>query len=161
MVTFPPISPPRHYTLPSPHPYAPHVQPISFFSILSPVKYWLRCTNHLAPRNANSSIPPLPRPSFCDITHTIYFMYPFISIPFSLLFGDRSFLAHRNTATRNKIHFLPFGHGFEMCLMTDYISYLLSGRTGLPASERPNNAAFRKCSRNRGGWYVGVVCSRV
>ena len=29
----PPVSPPRTYTPPSPHPYAPHAQPISFFSI--------------------------------------------------------------------------------------------------------------------------------
>ena len=35
---------------PSPHPYAPHAQPISFFSILSPARYWVRSTNHLAPR---------------------------------------------------------------------------------------------------------------
>ena len=48
----------------SPHPYAPHAQPISFFSILSPAQYWVRSTNHLAPRYAiSSSIPPLPRPS--------------------------------------------------------------------------------------------------
>ena len=26
---------------PSPHPYAPHAQPISFFSILSPAQYWV------------------------------------------------------------------------------------------------------------------------
>ena len=26
----------------SPHPYAPHAQPISFFSILSPAQYWVR-----------------------------------------------------------------------------------------------------------------------
>ena len=39
---FPPVSPPRPYTPPSPHPYAPHAQPISFFSILSPAKYWVR-----------------------------------------------------------------------------------------------------------------------
>ena len=45
---------------PSPHPYAPHVQPISFFSILSPAQYWVRSTNHLAPHYAISSIPPLP-----------------------------------------------------------------------------------------------------
>ena len=50
------------YTL-SPHPYAPHAQPISFFSILSPTQYWVRSTNHLAPRYEISSIPPLPRPS--------------------------------------------------------------------------------------------------
>ena len=43
---------------PSPHRYAPHAQPISFFSILSPGQYWVRSTNHLAPRYAISSIPP-------------------------------------------------------------------------------------------------------
>ena len=48
---------------PSPPPYALDAQPISFFSILSPAQYWVRNTNHLAPRYAISSIPPLPRPS--------------------------------------------------------------------------------------------------
>jgi len=48
---------------PSHHPYAPHAQPISFLPILSPAQYWARSTNHLAPRYAISSIPPLPRPS--------------------------------------------------------------------------------------------------
>ena len=43
---------------PSPHPYAPHAQPISFFSILSPAQYWVS-TNNLAPRYAISSIPPV------------------------------------------------------------------------------------------------------
>ena len=33
---------------PSPHPYAQHAKPISFFSILSPAQYWVRSTNHLA-----------------------------------------------------------------------------------------------------------------
>ena len=32
---------------PSPHSYAPHAQPISFFSILSPAQYWVRSTSHL------------------------------------------------------------------------------------------------------------------
>ena len=50
------------YTPPSPPPYEPHAQPISFFSILSPAQYWMRSTDHLAPR-AISSIPPLPHPS--------------------------------------------------------------------------------------------------
>ena len=59
MVSFPPVSPPRPYTSPSPHPYAPHAQPISFFSILSPAQYWVRSTNHLAPRYTIPSIPPL------------------------------------------------------------------------------------------------------
>ena len=31
---------------PSPHPYAPHALPISFFSILSPAQYWVRNTDH-------------------------------------------------------------------------------------------------------------------
>ena len=52
---------------PSPHPYAPHAQPISFFSILSPAQYWVRITKHLVPRYAISSIPPLPRPSSIQI----------------------------------------------------------------------------------------------
>ena len=60
---FPSGFPTKILYTPSPHPYAPHVQPISFFSILSPAQYWLRSTNHLAPRYAISSIPPLPRPS--------------------------------------------------------------------------------------------------
>ena len=48
---------------PSPHPYAPHAQSISLFSILSPAQYWVSSTNHLAPRYAISSIPPLRRHS--------------------------------------------------------------------------------------------------
>jgi len=39
---------------PSPHPYAPHAHPFSLFSILSPAQYWVRGTNHLAPRYAIS-----------------------------------------------------------------------------------------------------------
>ena len=62
-VSFLLVSPPRPYTTPSPQPYAPHAQPISFFSILSPAQYWVRSTNHLAPRYAISSIPPLSRRS--------------------------------------------------------------------------------------------------
>ena len=49
MVSFPPVSPPRPYTPPSPHPYAPYAQPNSFFSILSPAQYWLRSKNYLVP----------------------------------------------------------------------------------------------------------------
>ena len=40
---------------PSPHPYVPHAHPISFFSILSSAQYWVRSTDHLAPRYAVSS----------------------------------------------------------------------------------------------------------
>ena len=56
---FPSGFPTRPYTLPSPHPYAPHAQPISFFSILSPAQYWARSANHLAPRYAISSKLPI------------------------------------------------------------------------------------------------------
>ena len=45
---------------PSPHPYVPHALPISFFSILPPAQYWARSTNHLGPRYAISTTPPLP-----------------------------------------------------------------------------------------------------
>ena len=63
MWTLPTGFPTKTLWTPSPHPYAPHAQPISFFSILSPAQYWVRSTNHLAPRYAIFSIPPLPRPS--------------------------------------------------------------------------------------------------
>ena len=52
---------------PSPHPYAPHAQPISFFSILSSAQYWVRSTNHLVSRYGISSTPPLPRPCMINI----------------------------------------------------------------------------------------------
>ena len=57
MVSFPPVSPPRPYTPPSPNPYALHAQPIPFFSILSPAQYWVSSTTHLAPRYAIPTIP--------------------------------------------------------------------------------------------------------
>ena len=61
---------------PSPHLYAPHAQPISFFSILSPAQYWVRSTDHLPPRYAISSIPPLPRPYYVQIlsSNTLSFL---------------------------------------------------------------------------------------
>ena len=53
---FPSGFPTKALYTPSPHPYAAHAQPISVFSILSPAQYWVRSTNHLAPRYAISSI---------------------------------------------------------------------------------------------------------
>ena len=38
---FPSGFPTKTLYTPSPHPYAPHAQPISFFSILSPARYWV------------------------------------------------------------------------------------------------------------------------
>ena len=55
---FPSGFPTKTLYTPSPHPYAPHAQLISFFSILSPAQYWVRSTDHLAPRYAVTSIPP-------------------------------------------------------------------------------------------------------
>ena len=46
--------PPRPYTPPSPHPYAPHALPISFFSILSPAQYWVRRTDQIWHPNRTS-----------------------------------------------------------------------------------------------------------
>ena len=46
---FPSGFPTKTLYIPSPPPYALHAQPISFFSILSPAQFWLRCSNHLAP----------------------------------------------------------------------------------------------------------------
>ena len=60
---FPSGFPIKTLNTPSPHPYAPHAQPISFFLILSPAQYWVKSTKHLSPRYAVSSSPPLPRTS--------------------------------------------------------------------------------------------------
>ena len=46
---FPSGFPTKTLYAPSPHPYAPHAQPISFFSILSPAQYWVKSTDNLAP----------------------------------------------------------------------------------------------------------------
>ena len=43
---FPSGFPTKTLYTPSPHPYALHAQPISFFSILSPVQYWVRSANN-------------------------------------------------------------------------------------------------------------------
>ena len=40
----------------------PHAQPISFFAILSPAKYWVRITYHLAPRYARWWAHSRPKP---------------------------------------------------------------------------------------------------
>ena len=53
---FPSGFPTKTLYTPFPHPYAPHAQPISFFSILLAAQYWVRSTNHLAPCYAISCI---------------------------------------------------------------------------------------------------------
>jgi hypothetical protein len=59
---------------PSPRPYTPYAQPISFVSILSPAQYWVSSKDHLAPRYAISSIPPLPRP-FLNVSDQVSHPY--------------------------------------------------------------------------------------
>ena len=54
----PSVFPSKTLYTPSPHPHAPHAQPISFFSISSPAQYWVRSINHVAPHYAIFSIPP-------------------------------------------------------------------------------------------------------
>jgi hypothetical protein len=44
-----------------------HAPPISFFSILSPARYWVRSTDYSAHHCVIFSIPPLPRPSEAQI----------------------------------------------------------------------------------------------
>jgi len=77
LVSFPPVSPSRPYKPPSPPSYAPHAQPISFFSILSPAQYSVSSTNHLAPRYAISSIPPnkLRHTNPCTCFSIIFFLF--------------------------------------------------------------------------------------
>ena len=53
--------------------YAPHAQPISFFSILSPAQHWVSSTNHLGLRCAVSSIPPLTRRTLRQLKLLTYF----------------------------------------------------------------------------------------
>jgi len=46
VASFPQVSPPKPYIRLSCSPYALPAPPISFFSILSPQKYWVRNTDH-------------------------------------------------------------------------------------------------------------------
>src|SRR5215470_5966792 len=67
MASFPQASPPTPCAHLYPPPYAPHALPISFVSILPPAQYWVRSTDHSAPRYAAFSIPLSPRPSYVQI----------------------------------------------------------------------------------------------
>jgi hypothetical protein len=63
VVSFPQASPPTPCKHLYPPPYAPLALPISFVSILPPAQYWVRSTDHSAPRYAAFFIPLSPRPS--------------------------------------------------------------------------------------------------
>jgi hypothetical protein len=60
MDSFPQDSPPSFYAQLYPRPYAQHALLISFVSILPPLQYWVRSTDHSAPRYADFSIPLSP-----------------------------------------------------------------------------------------------------
>ena len=134
-VLFPQASPPTPCTLLYPHPYAPHALPISFVSILPPAQYWVRSTDHSAPRYAAFSIPPSPRPSCClCVPNVLYVRYaaalalsnPLIAARAKLLlcscwhrakavltewpsFGGRS-ATHTNSVARRTSHFIHRVH---------------------------------------------------
>jgi len=63
---------------PSPHPYAPHAQPISFFSILSPAQYWVSSTNRPIPPLPLWAIRPVQSLSSCT---TVHFTFTYTSTP--------------------------------------------------------------------------------
>ena len=46
VISFPQVSPPKHWIGLSSPPFALHALPISFFSIWSPEQYWVRNTDH-------------------------------------------------------------------------------------------------------------------
>ena len=57
MASFPQASPPTPFAHLYPPPYALHALPISFVAILPPAQYWVRSTDHSAPRYAEFMIP--------------------------------------------------------------------------------------------------------
>jgi hypothetical protein len=61
-------------------PYAPHTLPISFVSHLPPAQYWVRSTDHSAPRYAAFSIPPSSRPSYVDNLTNVFMAITVITI---------------------------------------------------------------------------------
>ena len=104
---------------PSPHPYAPHTQPISFFSILSPAQYWVRSTNHLALRCAISSIPPGATEHTCikSVQHSTWYRESLALNalgfsnwgPTSLSAGYAQYVPHNHVPPQVKFKWLPCG----------------------------------------------------
>ena len=62
MVPFLQVSPPKPCIHLSSHTYGLHDPPTSFFSILSPEKYWMKSTDHSAPHYIISSHYPVTSP---------------------------------------------------------------------------------------------------
>ena len=77
MASFPQASPPTPCAHLYPPPYTPHALPISFVSILPPAQYWVRSTDHSAPRYAAFSIPLSPRQNV--LIHYIYISIEYFS----------------------------------------------------------------------------------
>jgi hypothetical protein len=84
-------------------PYALHSQAISFISILSTDKFWVRITHHYAPHNLASSTPQYIVP----LRSYIFTLVPFCRTPFAkvpLKFNDQ--VPHSYITTTNFI--IPF-----------------------------------------------------
>ena len=102
MVSFPAVSPPRPYTPPSPHPYAPHAHPISFFWIVS---YTLRrilfplCTT---------------KPHYFHINVFKLFLSKIFFLSFFLSFSKFLFFARSLRLFRSFLFFYPFLTTFKL-----------------------------------------------
>jgi len=120
---------------PSSHPYAPHAQPISFFSILSPAQCWVRSTNHLAPRYAiclqskhpacecfltkffyrEGLLAPRPNPKFEEHPSSAVRDCLFNLFAATLLIGGRSSIHKLRTrhAVVTDTHYMDLNHNSE------------------------------------------------
>ena len=70
---------------PSPHPYVPRVQPISFFSILSPAQYWVRSTSPKSINTYSNTVMLVPG-----------YLEPTTSIPWDRTYSPLNRLAGRS-----------------------------------------------------------------
>ena len=73
MASFPQASPSTPCALLYPPPYAPRALPISFVSISPPAQYWVRSTDHSAPRYAAQG---WPLPFFITMTPQVFLRFP-------------------------------------------------------------------------------------
>src|SRR5215475_793093 len=83
MASFPQSSPPTPCAHLYPPPYAPHALPTSFVSIFPPAQYWVRSTDHSAPRYVAFTIP---------VTSSLLGPNTLLNTLFSNAFSLRSFL---------------------------------------------------------------------
>jgi hypothetical protein len=108
MASFPQASPPTSCTHLYPPPYLPHALPILFVSILPPAQYWVRSTDHSAPRYAASSIPPVTS-SLLGPNTLLYTLFSnTLSLRSSLNVGDQVSHPYKTTGKIIVLHILIF-----------------------------------------------------